>query len=581
MRKSFSKIVVCGLTILSFFLSVPVWAQKKKKKKDKFKIEKPMVHSKNLEAEYYFAEGQKYFILEEYDKALEYFQASLELKPKNAAIFFKLAQIKHHEGQMEVSRKYYEQAISINPKNKFYYTHLASLLTSQEKMREAMSVYEKLTSLPDAKEYLYELAAIQMYLKLWDKALASFDKIEEIFGFNPKVIGEKQKIYLRLNDLENAVELGKDLLKKEPSNEDYAVRLAELYLSNNKTSEGIACLESFIKNYPNSPQASLILADIYNRKGKKEKANELLKTALKSKKLSLSAKVQYIASLFPNLTNQKVQDEARALVQLLLEAHPEEGDAYSLAGDLEYASKRNNQALAYYDKALEYNQENLNIWQNVIGILLNQKKYKQAGKYAEKALEFFPNQAVLYYFCGASYLMDKAYAKAIHFLKSGIRLAKNNDALLGDMQGQLGDAYNSLKQYEKSDEAYDKALKLDPNSEHVLNNYSYFLSLRKEKLSKANEMSKRLVEMHPNDATYLDTHAWVLYQLGHYKMAKKYLEKAISFKPSGVIVEHYGDVLYQLGDVEGAVNQWKKAKLTDSETSDKIDKKIADRKLYE
>lgn len=49
---------------------------------------------------------------------------------------------------------------------------------------------------------------------------------------------------------------------------------------------------------------------------------------------------------------------------------------------------------------------------------------------------------------------------------------------------------------------------------------------------------------------------------------------------SGTIVEHYGDVLFQLGEREKAVEQWKKAKIM-GETSDLLEKKIATGTLHE
>ena len=64
--------------------------------------------------------------------------------------------------------------------------------------------------------------------------------------------------------------------------------------------------------------------------------------------------------------------------------------------------------------------------------------------------------------------------------------------------------------------------------------------------------------------------------------AKIWLEKALrdGGDQDGTVLEHYGDVLYKTGDINGAVQYWMKAKEknVDSHT---IDKKIAERKLYE
>ncbi|HAP60934.1 MAG TPA: hypothetical protein DCR93_16020, partial [Cytophagales bacterium] len=145
----------------------------------------------------------------------------------------------------------------------------------------------------------------------------------------------------------------------------------------------------------------------------------------------------------------------------------------------------------------------------------------------------------------------------------------------------LGDAYNALKQYPKSDRAYEDALRLDPDNLFVLNNYSYFLSLRGENLNRARDLSTRLVELEPDNSTYLDTHAWVLYQLGEYQSAANYLKRAVNQgSPSGTILEHYGDVLYRLNRVDEALKQWERA-LEEGGHSELLNQKISDRQLYE
>jgi hypothetical protein len=49
---------------------------------------------------------------------------------------------------------------------------------------------------------------------------------------------------------------------------------------------------------------------------------------------------------------------------------------------------------------------------------------------------------------------------------------------------------------------------------------------------------------------------------------------------SPAILEHYGDILFKLGEVDKAVSYWQKAKALGSD-SELIGKKIADRKIYE
>jgi predicted Zn-dependent protease len=121
----------------------------------------------------------------------------------------------------------------------------------------------------------------------------------------------------------------------------------------------------------------------------------------------------------------------------------------------------------------------------------------------------------------------------------------------------------------------------NPENYSVMNNYSFYLALRKENLEKAEKLSSSLIKNNPDNPTFLDTHAWVLYVRQKYKEAKKVIERAISTgKANATHFEHYGDILYQLGEVDNAVKQWEKARGLNAK-SEILNKKIANRKIYE
>lgn len=92
-------------------------------------------------------------------------------------------------------------------------------------------------------------------------------------------------------------------------------------------------------------------------------------------------------------------------------------------------------------------------------------------------------------------------------------------------------------------------------------------------------MSAYANKLQENNDSFLDTYAWILFEMGSYKEAKEWQEKAIKYggEKSATILEHYGDILSKLGDNKGAVDYWKRAKENNSE-SKTIDKKIAEGK---
>lgn len=202
-------------------------------------------------------------------------------------------------------------------------------------------------------------------------------------------------------------------------------------------------------------------------------------------------------------------------------------------------------------------------------------------RHSDQALEVFPNQAPLWFFNGVGYSLKHQPQRALQALEHGRRLAADSPDQQSQFDAQLGEVYNELKEYAKSDAAYDAALAADPNNYGVLNNYSYYLSLRNEKLDKAKEMSGRTIAKFPDNDTYLDTYAWVLYKQKNYAGAKASLERAARTTKDASILEHYGDALWQTGDHAGALAAWQRARKGSGGTSPLLDRKIKEQKLVE
>lgn len=529
----------------------------------------------------YFIEAEKYFILEDYAKAYVLFQKAAEYDPENAAAHFKLAGILIQSGELEKALVYAQHALQLDPDNKFYYLINAEIYTKQSNFKEAAEVYKAMLSRIEHTElYLYDLAALYLYQKDLRSALTVYDEAESQFGLSPEIVFQKQKIYLKLNELDKAIEEGEKLIAAYPGVTDYVLQLVEVLVSNNRLSQAEEHLNKLLEENPSDAHARLMMAEVYRQNNNEEEANKNLLLAFSSPDIDLGPKLQMMSGYISQLSSDKEKAFAIELTEGIINAHPDDADAYTIAGDLYYSLDEKQKSIDYYLQSLGLDQDNFGVWQNVLDLELRLNQLDSVVMHAEQALELYPNQAALYYFSGTANLINKNYKSAAEALEQGKKIASGNNQLLVIFNGQLGDAYNNLKQYERSDAAYEAALKIDPQNSHVLNNYAYFLSLRKENLDKAKRMSEQLIKAHPDDPTFLDTHAWVLYTLGEYQEARIFLEKAVKDTESGTIIEHYGDVLFQLGEIEAAVMQWKRAKGMD-DTSEIIDKKIADRKLYE
>lgn len=570
------------LLALSFLTSTDAFPQRKKNKLSR-------EERKKREATFYFTEGVKYYILaepdfdaEDMDRALMLFKKSLESDSQNDAAYFKIATILAGKGSLDNALNNARKALELDDQNQYYYTLNADILTRMSNFAEAAQVYEQLIDrMEGTDEYLFDLAALYLYQGDYGQALDAYNRAEKRYGIQPEVVRQKQKIYLKQNKLDDAIQEGEKLVDAFPGEASFVMALAEIFVSNNREKDAIPYLEDLLEISPNNPEARLMLSKVYQNLGNNRKAEESMEMAFANPNLSLKLKMELIAKYIRELPDKNTEDLLYGLTDLLIETHPDDASAYVLKGDFLNTINESKAARDLYIKSLEYDDSNFNVWQNLITIEFQDLQNQESViALSESALELFPNQAVLYFYNGAAHSVSKNFDEAAYSLEQSKRLA-NNDELRKYSNMYLGDVYNELKDYKKSEQAYETALKLDPTNDYVLNNYSYFLALRGAKLDYAKKLSTRLLELDPENPNYLDTHAWVLFKLGEYKQASKLLEKAVDKKTgSGVIVEHYGDVLFKMGEVDEAVKQWMKAKGMD-DTSDLIDKKIADRKLYE
>ena len=217
----------------------------------------------------------------------------------------------------------------------------------------------------------------------------------------------------------------------------------------------------------------------------------------------------------------------------------------------------------------------------LIGAAVKKEDYKQIIKVCEPGIEATPDALEFYYYLAVAYNQAEKPDSVISICKRALEhtTADSKKETVSEFYSILGDMYHTQKQMKEAYAAYDSALVYNPSNIGALNNYAYYLSVERRDLDKAEEMSYKTVKAEPNNATYLDTYAWILFEKGNYAEARIYIDNAMKSEggdESDVIVEHCGDIYYMTGDVDGALTYWKKALEMGSESKtlkQKIEKK--------
>jgi len=532
-----------------------------------------------------FYEADKQQILGNYEQAASLFADCIKIDATNPAAYYELAKIYQYGGDKDKSLEFSGKAANMDQKNTWYQLLYADCLFAKKKYEETAEIYQRIIKInPDKIEMYFELAESYVYANKPQEALKVYDKIEQKVGPSEENSLQKIQIYKQMKgkDKEAIAELNK-LIQLNPKQAKYYGMLGELYLSNGQKEKALQAYNDLLKIDPSNAFVHLSLAQYYYAEKQEDKGFEEYKEAFKNDKLDIDTKAKILAWYYESAEKKpamKLQGEE--LSKIMVDAHPDDAKAYFIYGNFLLQDKKLTEARDAYRKANARDKTQYIVWAEVLDIDSHLNDFESMLFDSKQTMELFPAQPAGYLYSGVANLEKKNYTQAITVLKEGKDYVVDNNPLLAQFYTSLGDAYERTKDYKASDEAYEKALEIDSKNVYVLNNYAYYLSLRKEKLERAEEMSKKTVDIEPNNNSYLDTYGWILYQKGSYEEAKKWIGKALDngARSNGVILEHYGDVLYKLGETDKALEYWNQAKQNGG-ASEFLDKKIADKKLYE
>ncbi len=521
--------------------------------------------------------------IENYQLAADLFNRILQIDPTNDASLYELARIKRLQNNEAAARELFEKAVAVKPNNEYYWLALAESYEKTNNITKLESVFKELIRInPDKPEYEFDSANACFLQKKYDEALAIYKHLEKNLGLSDEIIAGRQKIYLKQGKINQATDELEEMIRINPDKMRYYILLAELYNSNGLNDKALKVLEKAEKVKDNNGIVHLALADIYRDKKDDNASFKQLKLAFAIPDLSIDQKIHIISGYLSKFPDVNAKANALELGHLLILTHPLNAKAFNIYGDILMQTEKYKEARPVYKKAVELNNQIYASWEQLVRVDLIGSQLDDAVKDGEEALTLFPNQAWLNYLVGIACLQKKDYKKALSYVSNVPSLETQDNSLLSQTYSAIGDCYHGFKDNKKSDEAYGKSIQYNPDNVYTLNNFAYYLSLRGEDLDKAAEMSKHANDLQPNNSSFEDTYAWILFKQKKYAEARVWIEKAlVNDKDKNPIeVEHYGDILFYLGDTVAALQKWNKAKQLGNDTP-VLDRKINEKKYIE
>jgi tetratricopeptide (TPR) repeat protein len=530
-----------------------------------------------------FFDASKEKILGNYDNAIELYRKCLEQDPGDAAAMYEIAGIYVDQGKIDEALDFAEKAVELDPANKWYKILLIGIYQAQGKYADAGNIIAALIMAePDNIAYYQDQALNYIYNNDYKNAIRTYDLLEQQMGINEDISLQKEKIYIMMGKPDKAVEELQKLARAYPEEPRYLEMLAELYMTAGMYDQALETYNEILKLDPENPYINISLSDYYRKKGDKAKSLEYLKAGFANPALDIDSKVSILLAYY-SLTEiySSYKEEAFELASILIKAHPNDPKAHSIYADFLVQDQRYEEARAAFRKVISLDSTRYLIWEQLLFVESELRDNQAMSDESLRALQLFPDQPMLYLFAGAAFFQMKDFEAAAKYFGAGANFVVANDKMLAQFYSYLGDTYFQLKEHEKSDEAYERVLKIEPDNAPVLNNYAYYLSLRDLNLDKAAEMAKKAVETEPGNASYLDTYGWVFFKLGKYEEAKEWIAKALDKgEGSAVVIEHYGDALWKLDDKKEALKYWEKA-LKAGGGSDLLERKVQDKTYYE
>lgn len=523
-------------------------------------------------ADYIFMEAMRQHALDREDSYYELLKRAYQLDSTNTDVGFYLGyygiMISQDDSirfnrNFDLMKRHFED----NPTQ--YYTNYiyGSINDRLGNYDESLKVWESLDSAyPHKLEVAFKLAealAATQDSASVDKAIKVYNRIETLQGKTIPVVSRKISAYYSTRDTAAIFNEVKNLLASSPKSVENNVFAGDVYAMFSEPDSALTYYNNAVDIDPSSGLAYYARANYYKSTGDSTAYDTEVFRALQQEDLDLDTKLELLTSYVRELyTVPSQQPRIQQLFDNLLEQYPHEVDIHDLYCSYLIAIQDFEGAAEQMRYSLDSDPANAERWRTLMGLYFQIKDYDKAAEAGESALRYYPDNSVLHQLLGADYSQLGQYDKALAQLGKAYEYADSNDLeSLSDIVSSVGDVYYAKGDADSAFIKYEEALRLNPDNLLALNNCAYHLALEGRDLDKAETMSARTIEAQPDNATSLDTYAWIMFKKKNYVEAEAYIRRAIDSapEPSEELYHHAGDILFMNAMPDEAIEYWEKA----------------------
>ena len=545
-------------------------------------------HNDSLRFKMYYYEAVKQQISGNYDAAYDLLEHCIGINPNAAEAYFMLS---FYDGILKGDSAAFadvKKASELNPTNNAYLERIGVGYVSMGNLDEAVKAYEKLSrNSPERSDVLDFLAQLYSRQKDYDKMLDVLNRMEALEGASEDLTLAKMRVYSLQGKKEEEYNELKNMSEKHPNDMNYRVMLGNWLLQNGKPDEAGKLYLEVLQAEPENIMARMSMIDYYRTSGQAMRADSLQEVMLVSPKTPVDGKMALMRQVVAD--NEKNGADSTLVIDLfkkILKEPQETSDMAQLyAAYLTLKKMPQDSISKVLETVLAISPDNVAARLQLIQAEWNKQDFDRVIELSNQALDYSPDELAFYYFLGFAYIQKDDDDSALEVLRRGVSQIndQSNPSLVSDFYAIMGDILHDKGDNEGAYAAYDSCLQWKDDNYGCLNNYAYYLSVENKDLDKAAQMSYRTVQAEPDNSTFLDTYAWILFMQKKYAEALQYIDMAVKndTTKSAVIIEHAGDIHAVNGDIDGAVKYWNEALKAGAENETVLRRKIKLRKYVE
>lgn len=513
-------------------------------------------------------------------------QRALEVNPDGAEAYFDLALMQKENPDRIL--EYLAKAYSLSPDNKDYAYEYARVKAAMGDST-GITLMETLLGDEERRDDIYAyMCNYYSWQQDYDGLCRTLERWRKVKGDDEFMSSNKMRAAMEFGRLDDALLIADTLIDQHPYKAtQYKAVKGEILLGLNREAEALEVYNTFSTTEAQEPGAQILLYKYALKTGNKQLETQVLKDIVVNPDMQMQTRQAALVQYMGSKTDSNYVARRDTMMAMLLPL-PEEDPAL-LAVMLNEMQKEGADSLCIpiFNKLLEINPADeysrINLMQNA----LRNDDYEEVQRLCTDGLKENATQPLFYYFGGAGLMVAKKYEEALSLFERGrgYIAGDTNTELVSSYYCSYGDALHQMGRNQEAYAMYDSALVYNNGNEMCLNNYAYFLSLDGVQLDKAERMSAYTVEMRPEESTFLDTYAWVLFLKGDYEKAREYIDKALDNignredQDNSSLYDHAGDIYWHLNLTAEAVDYWRQA-LKMEPDSQLIRKKVTNRKYY-